>query len=118
MAAAAAAWQPRGVKLFVLLLALGLAAAAALVPVAGKTMWARAEEAGLPKAAAKATAHGLRATWDFMFAEKREPHAPPRHASRKAQAHRVSREGIVAQPPKERIDPRDRSSLDALLSRR
>ncbi|MGZ6142974.1 MAG: hypothetical protein ACXWLM_06530 [Myxococcales bacterium] len=111
----------------IVVVAFGLAGAALFAPVCGKTMWARASERGLPREAAKLTARGLRATWDFVFAQPhpgttaQDPaHSPPRHASRKAQAapaHRVSREGIVAQPPKEKISRDDRAALDALVRR-
>jgi hypothetical protein len=95
--------------------------------VGGKSFWARAEERGLPRAAAQATAHGLRAGWDWVthvgkHAEPtpQEPAHSPKHVSRamaaaKATSHRASREGIVAQPPKEHLDSSDRASLDKLL---
>jgi hypothetical protein len=73
-----------------------------------------------PKKAALATAHGLRDGWHWLTSlgpHQTAPHTPPRHPSRKAQAaaRRTSREGIVAQPPKERLQPSDRAALDALV---
>ncbi|HZX94058.1 MAG TPA: hypothetical protein VFE90_06050 [Myxococcales bacterium] len=73
-----------------------------------------------PKTAAKMTARGLRATWDWLAGlgqEQRTPPAPTRKTVRKAQARRTGREGIVAQPPKERLGDEDRASLDALIGR-
>ena len=116
-----APWQRRPVMKFLLLLLI-LAGFAFALPIGGKTLWQRGEEAGVPKQVAHLTARGLRATWDFMTAaphgdrtSERPVHSPPRHASRKAQARGVSREGIVAQPPKEKLSPKDRAGLDSLV---
>lgn len=77
-----------------------------------------------PRQAALATAHGLRAGWDWLsslgphHAAATATHAPPKHPSRKAQAamaRRTSREGIVAQRPKETLQPSDRAALDTLV---
>ena len=118
-------------SLFVMLLVLGLLAGALFVPVGGRSFWARAQARGLPAAVARGAAHGMRAGWDFVasLGDHRQPtaegtaHSPPKHPSRKAQAaapgiHRASRDGIVAQAPKERIEQIDRSALDALVKGR
>jgi hypothetical protein len=128
MAGARRAWQRRAVKTaFALLLLVAGVAAALLVPIEGRTLWARAVERGIPAAAARATAHALRATWDALASlshdRKPTPEPPqhsPRHPSRKAQASapaHKSREGIVPQPPKEKLGSDDRAALDQLVSR-
>lgn len=103
---------------FVVVAVSGLLAAVLFAPVGGRSFWTRAQERGLPAAAARTAAHGMRAGWDFLV------HSP-KHASRKAQAaaaqtsiHRASREGIVAQAPKEKLEQTDRAALDALVKRR
>lgn len=74
------AWQHCCMKLLLALaLASGLLAAALFVPVAGRSFWGRAEERGLPRAAASLTARGLRASWDFV-------HGLGQHASSQALA--------------------------------
>jgi hypothetical protein len=116
-------WQRRSVMKFLLLLLI-MGALAWALPIGGKTLWQRGVEAGVPKEVAHLTARGLRATWDFVTAaphvdrtSQTPPHSPPRHASRKAQARGVSREGIVAQKPKEKISHDDKAALDSLLRR-
>lgn len=139
MAAVRAAWQPPGrMKAFFVVLILVAALAAALfVPLGGRSFWQRAQAHGIPRAIARGTAHGLRAGWDFLASlshrtgspespaaqPTREPPAhSPRHASRKAQAataqpvQRTSREGIVAQPPREKLGQSDRAALDDLVA--
>ncbi len=117
---------------FVLLLLIALGTAALLVPVSGRSFWSRAQERGIPAAAARGVAHGMRATWDFFSSlghdfsgtqPTREPPAhSPKHPSRKAQAasaqpaHRAGREGIVPQPPKEKLERTDRAALDSLVA--
>lgn len=122
---------------FFALVLLAALAAALFVPLGGRSFWQRAQEHGIPRAVARGTAHGLRATWDFLasLSHRTDPpdsvgahptHEPPthspRHASRKAQAaaaqpaHRTSREGIVAQPPKEKLGQSDRAALDDLVA--
>lgn len=76
-----------------------------------------------PRKAALATAHGLRAGWTWL--SSLGPHRPSQPttaqpAKRKAQAaaaKRASREGIVAQRPKENLQAGDRAALDALVHR-
>ena len=126
-------------KALLLFVVLSAALAAALfVPLGGRSFWQRAQEHGIPRAVARGTAHGLRATWDFLASLSHGTDSPgspsgagptaegpahsPRHASRKAQAaaaqpaHRTSREGIVAQPPKEKLGQSDRAALDDLVA--
>ena len=119
MAGAAAAWHGRDVKfLFFMVLALGLLGAAFVFP--------RGKPLLTPQVALRTTAHGLRAGWDWIAAlgheGKQTPetpvHSPPKHASRKAMARSTSREGIIAQPPKEKIAGSDRAALDALVKSR
>ena len=118
MALPRAPWQRRGVKLFLfMILSVGLVGAAFVFP--------RGKPLLTPQIALRATAHGLRAGWDWVAGlsheERKTPqppaHSPPKHATRKAMA-RTSREGIVAQPPKEKIAGRDRAALDALVKSR
>ena len=111
----------------------GLAAAALFAPICGRSFWTRAQERGLPRAAARLAAHGLRAGWDSLASLKHgasssggsggEPGHSPRPLSRREQAnaaqpalHRASREGIVAQPPKEKLEQADRAALDKLVA--
>ena len=79
-----------------------------------------------PKAAARMTARGLRSTWNWISSlgadAPREPPARSRRATRKAQAaalpqRRAGREGIVPQPPREKLLPSDRAALDDLVER-
>jgi hypothetical protein len=75
-----------------------------------------------PRAAAKLTARALRSGWDWVAAvgadQKRLD--PPQRVSRKAQAaspqRRATRDGIVPQPPKETLHPKDRAALDSLVA--
>src|ERR1700682_3304761 len=133
MAGARATWQRRGAMKVLLLLTtvLLLGAAALFVPIAGRSFLSRAQERGIPAAVARGAAHGLRATWDFFSSlghgssegqPTREPPAhSPRHPSRKAQAaaqpaHKVGRDGILPQPPKEKLEQTDRAALDSLVA--
>ncbi|MCA1826095.1 MAG: hypothetical protein ABR567_22595 [Myxococcales bacterium] len=97
--------------LFCFLLFCGLGAGL-LAPIAGRTMWQRAQERGIPKAVARSTAHGLRLAWDWVAGVQPATGKGP---ARKAAARRVSREGIVAQPPKEKLSPSDKDALDGLI---
>jgi hypothetical protein len=93
--------------LFALLLVAGVAYAVAFVP---------------PRTAAKLTARALRAGWDWVAAigPEKPRKDPPQRVSRKAQAatpqRRASRDGIVPQPPKETLHPKDRDALDSLVA--
>jgi hypothetical protein len=96
--------------LFALLMVAGVAYAVAVVP---------------PRTAAKVTARALRAGWDWVAAfgpeRPRDPtQRPPQRVSRQAQAatpqRRPSRDGIVPQPPKETLHPKDRDALDSLVA--
>lgn len=71
-----------------------------------------------PKTAARMTARGIRATWDWLASLGPPKANPHRRVTRKVQAaaaHRTSREGIVAQPPKEHLGQADRTALDSLV---
>ncbi|MGZ6123526.1 MAG: hypothetical protein ACXWLR_01115 [Myxococcales bacterium] len=97
--------------LFALLLVGAVAYAVAFVP---------------PRTAARVTARALRAGWDWVAAIGPEKprddgyRRPPPRVSHKAQAatpqRRASRDGIVPQPPKETLHPRDRDALDSLVA--
>jgi hypothetical protein len=104
---------------FVLLTILALAVL--FVPVQGHTLWSR----GAAREVAQFVAHGLRTGWDAL-ASLGSDHprptrtTPPSHAqrTRRAQAAappRTSRDGIVAQPPKESLQADDRAALEKLL---
>jgi hypothetical protein len=80
-----------------------------------------------PKTAARMTARALRSTWSWLSSLGDE--APREHvarrdrALRKAQAapapqRRAGREGILLQPPREKLAPSDRAALDALVKSR
>ena len=66
---------------------------------------------GVAKDVARQAAHGLRRAWDWVAAQQPPAKVPPK----KAAARRVSREGIVAQPPKEKLSPADKAALDTLI---
>ena len=68
---------------------------------------------GVAKNVARMTAHELRVAWDWVTAP--QPAASKTPPARKAAARRVSREGIVAQPPKEKLSPDDKAALDKLI---
>ena len=78
-----------------------------------------------PRQAALATAHGLRAGWDWLSSLGPHPTAaaarpPAKKKAPQAQASvgkRTSREGIVAQRPKETLQASDRAALDSLVRR-
>jgi hypothetical protein len=79
-----------------------------------------------PKAAARITARGLRSSWNWISSlgddARRDAPAKPRRATRRAQAaalpqRRAGRDGILPQPPRERLLPSDRAALDDLLER-
>lgn len=91
--------------LLALVLIAGVAAAVLYVP---------------PKSAARLAARGLRATWDWVESLGQDQGGAPKKKVRKAQAatpqRKPGRDGIVAQPPKEKIAPEDRAALDGLVS--
>ena len=75
-----------------------------------------------PKKMALATAHGLRASWDWVNSlgpHRAAPAAQPpqRRKMQAAVGKRTSREGIQAQRPKETLAPSDRAALDSLVHR-
>ena len=108
MAARGRAWQRADMKWLLALVLVGAAGVALLfVP---------------PRKAALATAHGLRAGWTWLssLGPHAAPAAPAKVPPRKVQAavgKRTSREGIVAQRPKETLQPSDRAALDDLVHR-
>ena len=75
-----------------------------------------------PRTAARVAVRGIRATWAWLAALGPQQPPPARRSWRKAQlaaksTPRTSREGIVKQPSRERIDERDRAALHALVAR-
>ena len=98
-----------------------LAFAILLVPIQGRTLWSR----GAAREAAQFVAHGLRSGWEAIASVGQEHTRPTRpgrvRAARKqapqaAAEMRKSREGIVAQAPKEKLQAEDRDALDKLVS--
>ncbi|MFL5310567.1 MAG: hypothetical protein ACJ79H_08970 [Myxococcales bacterium] len=100
-----------------LLLALVAAVVVAfLVPFEGQTLWQRAERRGIPAAASRAVRVALR--W-FGEAHSKRSHlaaAPNAAAGRRAPDSGADR--ILKAPPKERLSPDDRASLDRLVHSR
>lgn len=102
----------RAVRWFFSLLLVGcIASVALLVP---------------PKTTARLAARGLRATWEWVtsFEPLSWDRASIRRKAKKngaqaalPQGPKAGRDGIVAQPPKEKLGQRERARLDALLSR-
>lgn len=98
---------------------MGLVVAVLFVPVEGRTLWSR----GAGREVAQFVAHELRAGWDAITSLGSEQKRPPRSVhtrrSRKAQTPpaRTGPDGIVAQPPKEKLEAQDRAALDRLLQR-
>jgi hypothetical protein len=108
---------------FMLLAALVLAVL--LVPIQGKSLYAR----GAVREVAHFVAHGLRAGWDAVAAassnkdhpqstraatahsQKAKPAAKPQASA----APKTSREGIVQQPPKENLKAADQEALKNLI---
>ena len=79
-----------------------------------------------PKTTARVAARGLRAGLDWVASFKpltgSAPAAQKKAKKNKAQAAipqgpKAGRDGIVAQPPKEKLGRGDRADLDALVSR-
>ncbi len=101
------------------LVLLGLFAVAAFVPVGGSTLWVRAKDRGLPRDAALLTARGLRATWDFIEGIGQQTTAtrgPPAHSPKQASRNPQAQHRIVPQPPKEHLQPSDRTALNHLVA--
>jgi hypothetical protein len=130
VAAGRAAWELSLAMKALLLFcaALALIGGALFVPLAGKTLWARAQERGIPRDAARLTARGLRASWDFVAGlgharptPRPPPHSPPQVAAKKKDffsPRAAGREGILPQPPKEKLEKRDRAALDKLVAKK
>jgi hypothetical protein len=98
-----------------LLLVAAAAVAVFLVPVRGKTLWARAQRQGLPAAACEAIRGAL--GWLGGAGRKRLPSpAAPVAAGRRAPEAGSDR--ILKAPPQERLSPGDRASLDRLVHAR
>ena len=119
-----------------------LVAGALFWPVAGRSFWQRADDRGLPRAAARLAARGLRSTWDLVFHRPAATAPPPRpgparRVARKAEPARdpapakdpdripertaslaAGPDRIVAQPPRETLRPGDRAGLEKLLRAR
>jgi hypothetical protein len=107
-----------------LMLCFGLALAVLLVPIRGRTLWSR----GAVRGVAQFVAHGLRSGWDAIASlskDRGQPaHPAPAHSQRPparkpqtaAASQRTSREGIVQQPPKETLQPRDQAALQDLIA--
>jgi hypothetical protein len=99
-----------------LLLLLGAIVTAFLVPFQGKTLWQRAERRGIPVAASRAMRVAL--GW-FGAAHPKRSHAaaaPAAAAGRRAPDPAADR--ILKAPPKERLSPDDRASLERLVHSR
>jgi hypothetical protein len=116
VANARGAWLLRRMKW--LLLILVLCVAALFVPIAGGTLWSR----GVAKWAAKELRAGI--NWvagvghESGGREQHEPPATPKPGvhSPKPPAQRATRDGIVPQPPKERIQADDQAKLKELIA--
>jgi len=100
-----------------LLLLLGAIVAAFLVPFQGKTLWQRAERRGVPVAASRAMRVAL--GW-FGAAHPKRSHASaaPAAAAAGRRAPDPAADRILKAPPKERLSPDDRASLDRLVDSR
>jgi len=104
-----------------LMLFFAFAMAVLLLPIQGRTLWSR----GAVREVARFVAHGLRSGWDAIASLSKDhaqpTHAPPAHSPKRkvqtaATAPRTSREGIVQQPPKETLQPRDQAALQDLIA--
>ena len=106
----------RGMGKAILLVFVGAVVAAFLVPFQGKTLWQRAERRGAPAAASKAIRSAL--GW---FGGARPHRWSPAAAPAAAAGRRAPEPGadrILKAPPKERLSPDDRASLDRLVHSR
>ena len=94
-----------------LLVLLGAVVAGFLVPFEGKTLWQRAERRGVPVAASRAMRVAL--GW-FGAAHRKGSHAAAAPAAGR-RAPDPGADRILKAPPKERLSPDDRASLDRLV---
>jgi len=106
--------RPMGKVLFLLLVAAVFAVC--LVPVHGKTIWDHAQEDGFSSAAASAL-HGAIA-WVRGPAHKRARTISADAAPAARRRPDAAPERIAKAPPKERLSPDDRASLDRLVHAR
>jgi len=105
----------RDMRKALLLLVVAAAAAVCLVSFRGKTLWQRAQRHGLPAAASEAMRGAL--GWFDTGSRNRAPtQAAPAAAARRSPAAGADR--ILKAPPKERLSPDDRASLDRLVDAR
>jgi hypothetical protein len=95
-----------------LLVLLGAIVAAFLVPFQGKTLWQRAERRGVPVAASQAVRVAL--GW-FGAAHPKPPAAAAPAAAAGRRAPDAAADRILKAPPKEKLSPDDRASLDRLV---
>jgi hypothetical protein len=95
-----------------LLLVLAAAAGVCLVSFRGKTLWRRAQRQGLPAAASEA----MRGAFGWFDTGSRTRAPAPAAAARRSPAAGADR--ILKAPPKERLSPDDRASLDRLVDAR
>ena len=102
---------------FCLLMAMALAVL--FVPVGGKTLWSQ----GAGREVARFVARGLRAGWDALASidavakpDKAHPvstRAPPAHSQKPRKV--AGRDGILPQPPKEKLPSEDKEALRKLI---
>jgi hypothetical protein len=98
-----------------LLLVLAAVVAVFLVPFQGRTLWERAQRRGMPAAASQAMRGAL--TWVGAGPRRRSIPAPPAAAAGR-RAPDAGADRILKAPPKERLSPDDRASLDRLVHAR
>ena len=99
-----------------LLVFLGAIVAAFLVPFQGKTLWQRAEQRGVPAAASQAMRGALR--WFGGTRPNRLHAAAPPAAAAGRRSPDPGADRILKAPPKERLSPDDRASLERLVHSR
>ncbi len=116
-------WPPRrlhgsvrGMRKALLLLAIGAVFAVVLVQLDGKTLWERAQRRGLPQAASRIVRGAL--SWVGGAQRKRPVASAAPAAAAGRRASEPSPERILKAPPKERLSPDDRASLDHLVTTR
>ncbi|HWE23081.1 MAG TPA: hypothetical protein VG496_03990 [Myxococcales bacterium] len=95
-----------------LLLLIGAIVAVFFVPLHGKTLWDRAQHRGLPNSVAVA-ARGVVSFFSGPQKKRAVASAAPAAAGRRAPE--PAGERILKAPPKERLSPDDRASLDRLV---